>query len=77
MPVGLDQEEAACVFARQDLVAAPAVGDAGRLVDVIMVDDVADVIREEAEEDNMNPGGEQGGDLYDAVIDTGAAWRPS
>ena len=53
------------------------VDDGGRLVGIIMVDDVVDVIREEAEEDNMDPGGVRGGGLYDAVIDTGAAWRPS
>ena len=63
MRVGLDREEAACVFVRQDLAAAPAVGGAGRLVGVIMVDDVVDVIREEAEENDVNPGGAQGGDL--------------
>ena len=47
------------------------------LVGVIMVDDVVDVIREEAKEDVMHVGGVRGGGLYDAVIDIGAAWRPS
>ena len=46
-----DQEDVARLFERYNLVAAPVVDDAGRLVGVITVDDVVDVIEEEAEED--------------------------
>ena len=46
-----DQEDAARRFERYNLVAAPVVDDDGRLVGVITVDDIVDVIEEEAEED--------------------------
>ena len=48
LPVSLDQEELARVFRQQDLVSAPVVDDNGRLVGVVTVDDVVDVIDEEA-----------------------------
>ena len=46
-----DQEDVARRFERYNLVAAPVVDDDGRLVGVITVDDIVDVIEEEAEED--------------------------
>lgn len=49
--VDLDQEEVARVMARYDLVSLPVVDKAGRLVGRITIDDVIDVLREEAEED--------------------------
>lgn len=71
VPVAMDQEEVAYVFAQQDLVSAPVVDETNRLLGVIMVDDVVDVIHEEAEEDLMRLGGVREDDLYEAVIDTG------
>ncbi|MCB1509103.1 MAG: magnesium transporter [Hyphomicrobiaceae bacterium] len=47
----VDQEEAAYVFQRYNLVSAAVVDDEGRLVGVLTVDDIVDVIQEEAEED--------------------------
>ena len=47
----LDQEEVARVMERYDLVALPVVSGTGRLLGRITIDDVVDVIREEAEED--------------------------
>jgi len=47
----LDQEEVARLMERYDLVAIPVVDRDNRLVGRITVDDVIDVIREEAEED--------------------------
>ena len=71
VPVGMDQEEVAYIFAQKDLVSAPAVDGDGRLVGVITVDDVVDVIHEEAEEDLMRLGGVSETDIYEAVLDTG------
>ncbi len=71
VPVAMDQEEVAYVFAQQDLLSAPVVDASDRLIGVIMIDDIVDVIHEEAEEDIMRLGGVQEDDLYQAVIETG------
>lgn len=47
----LDQEEVALEFRRYDLMSAPVVDNNDRLVGVVTVDDVVDVIQDEAEED--------------------------
>ena len=47
----MDQEDVAKVFMKYDLVAIPVVDGAGMLVGRITVDDIMDVIRDEAEED--------------------------
>jgi magnesium transporter len=52
-----DQESAARLFERYDLVSAPVVDENGRLVGVLTVDDVLDVIEREAEEDIKALGG--------------------
>jgi magnesium transporter len=52
-----DQEEAARLFERYNLVSAPVVDGDGRLVGVLMFDDVVDVIEEEAAEDIKALGG--------------------
>jgi magnesium transporter len=52
-----DQEEVARQFERYNLIAAPVIDGSGRLVGVITVDDIVDVIEEEAEEDMRALGG--------------------
>ena len=52
-----DQEEVARMFERYNLVAAPVVDTTNRLVGVITIDDVVDVIEEEADEDLKALGG--------------------
>ena len=52
-----DQEEVARLFGKYNLVAAPVVDADDRLVGVITIDDVVDVIEEEAEEDIKALGG--------------------
>jgi magnesium transporter len=52
-----DQEEVARLFGKYNLVAAPVVDTADRLVGVITIDDVVDVIEEEADEDLKALGG--------------------
>ena len=67
----MDQEDVAFLFGQQDLVSAPVVDEVGRLIGTITVDDVLDVIQEEAEEDIMRLGGVRTDDLYSAAIETG------
>ena len=52
-----DQEEVARLFGKYNLVAAPVVDTENRLVGVITIDDVVDVIEEEADEDLKALGG--------------------
>jgi magnesium transporter len=51
VPAMADQEEAAQLAGKYNLLAVPVVDDGRRLVGVITVDDVIDVIKEEATED--------------------------
>src|ERR1700754_4972438 len=52
-----DQEEVARMFGKYNLVAAPVLDTQNRLVGVITIDDVVDVIEEEADEDLKALGG--------------------
>lgn len=70
IPVTMDQEEVARLFRNYGLVSAPVVDKGGRLLGVITVDDVVDVIEEEAEADLLALGGVGEDDLYRAVWDT-------
>ena len=47
----MDQEEVAKIVARYDILAVPVVDDTNKLVGIVTVDDVIDIIREEATED--------------------------
>ena len=47
----MDQEEVARVFERYNLVSVPVIDESERLVGVITIDDIVDVIEEEADED--------------------------
>ena len=55
-----DQEEVARMMERYDLVTLPVVSAGGRLLGRITIDDVVDVIREEAEEDFQRASGLSG-----------------
>ncbi len=48
---GTDIEEVAALFTRYDMLSAPVIDKNERLVGIITIDDVIDVIRDEAEED--------------------------
>jgi magnesium transporter len=52
-----DQEEVARIVARYNLLAVPVVDTSNRLVGLITVDDIIDVIREEATEDILKMAG--------------------
>lgn len=51
IPAAMDQEEVAKQFAKYDLVSAPVADEADRLIGVLTVDDIIDVMRQEASED--------------------------
>ncbi len=66
-----DQEDAARVFERFDLVEVGVVDETNRLVGVLTIDDIVDVIHQEAEEDILHLAGvgaaEVSGGVWDAV----------
>jgi magnesium transporter len=71
IPVDMDQEEVAYQFDQYGLASAAVVGPDGRLLGQITVDDVVDVIQEEAEEDIHRLGGVSAeGDLYLGALAT-------
>src|SRR5690606_14835560 len=57
IPALMDQEEVAHLFRREGLGSAPVVDEDGRLIGVITMDDVLDVIDEEAQEDILKMAG--------------------
>ena len=57
MPAALDARDVANRFEQLDLISAPVVDDEGRVLGRITVDDVMDVIREEAEHQFMGQAG--------------------
>jgi magnesium transporter len=57
MPEDLDQEAVAELFARSNLMAIPVVDAEGRIKGIVTVDDIVDVVREEATEDIQKIGG--------------------
>jgi magnesium transporter len=65
--VAMDQEEAARLFERYDLLSAAVVDESHRLVGVLTIDDVVDVIHQEAEEDIMRLAGVGDEELSDSV----------
>jgi magnesium transporter len=54
---GVDQEVVARLFSKYDLVSLPVVDEAGVLLGRIVIDDIVDVLTEEAEEDALIMGG--------------------
>jgi magnesium transporter len=63
-----DQEEVARQFKRYDLMSAPVVDENQRLVGVVTVDDVVEVIQDEAEEDMKALAGVGDESLTDSVF---------
>jgi magnesium transporter len=57
VPDDMDQEAVAAVFAEHDLMAVPVLDAEGRLKGIVTVDDIVDVVREEATEDIQKIGG--------------------
>ncbi len=70
IPATMDQEDVAILFRDRDLVSAPVVDGDNRLVGMITVDDVVDVIDEEAEEDLLKLSGVSETDFYQDMLQT-------
>jgi len=64
-----DQEAAARVLEQYDLLSAPVVDDNNRLVGVLTIDDVVDVIQQEADEDIKRLAGVGDEELSDTVFE--------
>ena len=71
-----DQEEAAHIFQQYDLLSAAVVDNGGRLVGVMTIDDIVDVISEEAEEDIKRLAGVGDEELSDSVSATSKSRVP-
>ena len=70
VPATMDQEEVAHLFRRENALSAPVVDEDGRLLGVVTIDDVVDVIDEEAQEDILRMAGVGNDDLYRAILST-------
>lgn len=70
IPAVMDQEEAAQIFEQYDLLSAAVVDENERLVGVLTIDDVVDVIQQEAEEDFKRLAGVGDEELSDNVAST-------
>lgn len=67
----MPDNEVAAIFERQDLVSAPVVNDEGRLLGRITIDDVVDVIREDADHSLMSMAGlDEDEDTFAPVLKT-------
>ncbi|MBL8630945.1 MAG: magnesium transporter [Rhodospirillaceae bacterium] len=74
-----DKEDVAFLFKQRNLDSAPVVDKSGRLVGQITIDDIVDVIEEEAEEDILKMAGVGNADvssLYSAIIRTAMSRIP-
>ena len=67
----MDQEAVAQIFARSDLIALPVVDSDARMKGIITIDDIVDVVNEEASEDLQKFGGVQA--LHAPYLEVGVA----
>ncbi|WDI31790.1 magnesium transporter [Hyphococcus flavus] len=71
VPATMDQEEVAYLFEQYNLISAPVVDDADRLIGMVTVDDVVETVREETQEDMLALAGvEADTGLSDTVFET-------
>lgn len=70
IPAEMDQEHVAHLFRKENILSAPVVDQNNRLIGMITIDDIIDVIDEEAQEDILKLAGVDKGDLYRAVMST-------
>ena len=70
VPVEMDQEEAATILKQYNLLSAPVVDENNQLLGVLTIDDVVDVLQEEADEDIKRLAGVGDEELSDSVVST-------
>ena len=68
-----DIEDVARQFERYNLVSAPVVDDSGRLIGSLYIDDIVDVLEEEAEEDMLGLAGVHDEEITSSVWETARA----
>ncbi len=68
-----DMEDVARAFERYNLVSAPVVDESGRLIGSLYIDDIVDVIEEEAEEDMLGLAGVHDEEITSSVWETSRA----
>ncbi len=78
IPVGQDddQEDAAYLFEKYNLISAPVVNDQGRLVGMMTVDDIIEIIQDENKEDILALAGVTDAGLADTALETVKARAP-
>jgi len=69
VPADKDQEEVAHMFRQYDLTSMGVADENGRLIGMITVDDVVDVIDEEAEEDILRMAGVRETDITESILE--------
>ena len=72
----MDQEEAAYLFEKYNLISAPVIDSAGRLTGMMTVDDIIEIIQEENKEDILALAGVSEAGLTDTALDTVRARAP-
>lgn len=72
----LDQEEAAYLFEKYNLISAPVIDAAGRLTGMMTVDDIIEIIQDENKEDILALAGVSEAGLTDTAMDTVRARAP-
>lgn len=66
----MDQEEVAYIFRQYALSSAPVVDDDGKMIGLISLDDIVDIIEEEAQEDILHLGGISETDVHSGINQT-------
>lgn len=70
IPVDMDQEEVALRFQKYDLISAAVVNEDGRLIGMITVDDILEIVEDEASEDVLLLSGAGEGDINEPIRDS-------
>ena len=66
----MDQEEAAYLFEKYNLISAPVVDEAGRLTGMMTVDDIIEIIQDENKEDILALAGVSDAGITDTALST-------